>query len=142
MKSANDGLATGLAFAGALPFLALVAILVLRLDVPVPAAADLRSYTLVIAAFMAGTAWGYALPQADGRLYLLLSNVLALAAFAADRVRQPRLGLGADIVIFIALLLLDVMARRGGYIRAEYLRLRLGVTALVVAALAVAWVAV
>jgi hypothetical protein len=106
--------------------------------------ATLRIYSLTIAAFMAGTLWGFVVPTARGRFgaaLLVVSNLLALAVAGAALLPSARLTLGVDLVAFLGLLAADAWAGRLGWIAPDYLTLRLRVTALVVAALLVAEVA-
>jgi len=143
LNPAAKPLVTALTYAGGLPFLACALAVVagakpLGLD-PV---AVLRAYSLVIAGFMAGAVWGVALPHAGRGLALIaISNVLALAVFFAALAPSVRLSLGVDLAAFLALLAVDGFAQKRGWLTPDYLRLRIRITALVAASLAVAWVA-
>ncbi len=138
-------LARALTYAGALPFAA-CALAVwggVRGGGFDPVAA-LKVYSLTIAAFMAGTLWGYVVPEARGRqgaVLLVVSNLLALAVAAAALLSAPRATLGVDLAAFVLLLAADVWAGRHGWIAPDYLALRQRVTAIVAAALGVAWAA-
>ena len=143
MNPQTRPLVTALTYAGGLPFVACAAAALagarpLGLD-PIAVA---RAYSLVIAGFMAGAVWGTAIPRAGAGLALIaLSNVLALAVFFAALAPSPRVTLGFDLLAFLALLAVDAWARRLGWLSADYLRLRMRITALVAASLAVAWAA-
>jgi hypothetical protein len=138
-------LARGLTYAGGLPFVALAGLAVAgRPLFGLDPLAALRAYALAIAAFMAGTIWGYVIPNArapQGALLLVLSNALALAAFFAALAVSPRLALGVDLLAFLALFAVDRWAGRLGLLAPDYLALRAQITAAVVVALGAAWAA-
>ena len=70
------------------------------------------------------------------------TNWKSLLVAAAALLPSPRATLAVDLAAFLALLGADVWAGRLGWIAPDYLALRLRVTALVVAALVVAEVAI
>jgi hypothetical protein len=137
-------MAQTLTYAGALPFLiCALALFGGRVGAFDPVAV-LKIYSLTIAAFMAGTQWGYVVSNARARygaVVLVFSNAVALTVAGAALIPSPRLALGVDLAAFLALLGADGFAGRLGWIAPAYLALRLRVTALVVAALLVAEVA-
>ena len=135
-----------LTYAGALPFAAFALAVWggFQPDGLDPVAA-LKVYSLTIAAFMAGTLWGYVIPGARGRqgvALMVVSNLLALAVAAAALLPTPRATLGVDLAAFVLLLAADFWAARRGWIAPAYLGLRLRVTGIVAASLAVAWAAI
>jgi hypothetical protein len=144
MNAQVKPLAQGLTYAGAIPFLICAFAVFGGRRGAFDPVATLRIYSLTIAAFMAGTLWGFVVPTARGRFgaaLLVVSNLLALAVAGAALLPSARLTLGVDLVAFLGLLAADAWAGRLGWIAPDYLALRLRVTALVVAALLVAEVA-
>ena len=136
-------LARALTYAGALPFVACALAVWAGFGLfgtdPLDA---IKVYSLTIAAFMAGTIWGYVIPQPQGRggaALLLLSNGVALAVAGAALAPSPRVTLGVDLAAFLVLWAGDVWAGRRGWIAPDYLALRARVTLLVAASLGVAW---
>lgn len=139
--------ATVLGAAGLLPFLlGLLAALVpdpgalpLMADLPVALRSDalLVSWGQIILAFMAGALWGFA-ARATGRraaLGLTASVMPALWVFFATG-RGNEADLAVLALGFAALLPLDWAFRRAGLAPAWWLRLRLPLTAVVLACLA------
>lgn len=98
----------------------------------------LAAYGLAIAAFMAGTHWGCVLRAGGASLAgpLVASNVLTVAMWLAFVLATPALALITVAAGLCALLAVDRSLLRHGLIDAAYLRMRVGVTALVVAAIA------
>jgi hypothetical protein len=139
-------LARALTYAGALPFAACALALWggFRLGGLDPVAA-LKVYSLTIAAFMAGTLWGFVIPGGRGRhgaVLLVVSNVFALAVAGAALLSTPHATLGFDLAAFVLLWAADFWAGRLGWIAPDYLALRLRVTGIVAASLGVAWAAI
>ena len=132
-------LAQVLTLAGAIPFLAAAAaILTKRLLLGFDPVGFAKVYSLGIAAFMAGTIWGYVIPNPRGRggaALLVASNALALVVIFATGFNSPRNTFAVDLVVFLALLAIDVSALRLGWLARDYLRLRAAVSAVVAAAL-------
>ena len=130
-----------LAWAGALPFLVLLALSLARVDaLPAAGAVDAitASYALVIVSFMAGTHWGLAvahLRERPNRL-LLASNAITLAAWGAWLLLEPLAALAVAAGAFALLVVVDYRLRERRLIDADYLALRRNVSLLVIALLA------
>ncbi|MES0875144.1 DUF3429 domain-containing protein [Sinimarinibacterium thermocellulolyticum] len=93
----------------------------------------------MIAAFMAGTFWGFALPAAEGpagTMGLLFSMALMLAAWTAMTLARPA-ALTGLILVFLLLLLADFWRERTLGAVEGYFGLRTALT--VGACLAIAW---
>lgn len=104
-----------LGFAGLLPFLAGPAWLTWAPH-SAPALIDhvWLSYGALIASFMAGTFWGFALPAAEGdegKLGMLIASVLMLITWAATALPM-RGALYTLIAVFALLLLADIWRER------------------------------
>ncbi|NKX43005.1 DUF3429 domain-containing protein [Roseicyclus persicicus] len=98
----------------------------------------LQIYGIVILCFMAGVIWGFA-TRAEGRratLFYALSVLPAIFVFLTA-FAEPRASLVMLIAGFVSLLAIDAAAMRDGLAPAWWLRLRLLLTAVVVACLAV-----
>ncbi|MEM8697473.1 MAG: DUF3429 domain-containing protein [Pseudomonadota bacterium] len=134
-----------LAYAGTLPFIAGAALTVLGTDLsvlgpalePVPVLAS--AWALTIVSFMAGVHWGQYLVDREriGIDLFLTSNAIAIAGWLAFLLLPTSHALLAFTALFGILLLIDGRLHGGGHITAGYWRARLGVTAIVVAALLV-----
>jgi hypothetical protein len=102
----------------------------------------LQAYGIVILCFMAGVIWGFA-AKADGpraTLYYALSVIPAIFVFLTA-FAQPRPSLVMLMIGFLALLAVDASAAREGLAPVWWMRLRLMLTAVVVACLAIGvWV--
>lgn len=124
-------IAWGLALAGALPFLAGLADIMFwdgALTGPV------QIYAAVIASFICGMHWGAALlsPRAGPVPLLLGSNVAALAAWGAA-LAPVSTGFLMFAALFAALAAIDHFLHRAGTWPAWFWRLRLTISAIVVA---------
>ena len=133
-----------LASFGALPFLACTAAIVF-FDNPTigpfgTAQNLLLSYSLLIVSFMAGILWGVYLIRSNAISLnlLLISNVLAVAAWAAFILLPARLVLLCHAVLFLCLLYVDRIAVKAGVLTEAYLKVRYGVTGVVVVSLLIA----
>lgn len=123
--------AWGLASAGVLPFLAGLADMMFwdgALTGPV------QIYAAVIASFLCGMHWGVALlaPRAPPVPLLLGSNVAALAAWAAA-LAPASIGFLLFAALFAALAAIDHFLHRAGTWPVWFWRLRLTISAIVVA---------
>lgn len=130
-----------LGWAGVLPFAGLTACRVLRLGLPFDPTPALLGYAAAILSFMAGVQWGFTVRAPDGswagwRGYAV-SVLPALTAWLA-LLLPPRPGLVVLATGFAALLAYDLWTVRHGYAPDWYGRLRLRLTAAVVALLAAA----
>lgn len=134
MAAAVPPVAAALGYAGAIPFLGGAAAVSLALLPPGP----LLAYGAVILAFMGGIHWGLGMPGAlpDGRR-LGLSVVPALLGWAA-LLLGGRLGLLLLAAAFLGLLAVDLATTLSAVAPPWYPRLRLPLTALVVASLLLA----
>ena len=133
-----------LASFGALPFLACSAAIVF-LDNPTmgpfgTAQNVLSSYSLLIVSFMAGILWGVYLIRSNeiSLNLLLISNVIAVVAWAGFILLPIRLVLLCHAVLFLLLLYIDRDAVKAGVLTEAYLKIRYGVSGVVVASLLVA----
>jgi len=135
--------AHALAWAGIIPF-ALLSLAVIS-NYPLPLAGFsatglLASYSLIIAVFLCGAQWGYHIGGTRPALNLLLiSNVLTVALWFAWEALSTLGFLLLAALYFGLILLIDMVAGRGGRLPAAYLRLRAGVTGLVCLCLFTAW---
>lgn len=96
------------------------------------------SYTALIASFMAGTFWGFALPASQGpagQLGLLISVALMLLAWVATLLPFA-LSLALLAVVFLLLLVADFWRERVLDTIGGYFRLRSGLTIGVLVAIA------
>lgn len=130
-----------LAGLGALPFLVSSLLLTLGVDnLPVlgSTAEILRSYSLAIAVFMCGIHWGQYLQDTQARKFnlLMVSNVLTLICWLAFLVASFVAYFVIVIAVFLALLWVDYRLHKAGRITARYFKVRLAVTAVVCASLA------
>lgn len=130
-----------LAGLGALPFLfssLLLTLGVYNLPLLGSTAEILRSYSLAIAVFMCGIHWGQYLQDTQARNLnlLMVSNVLTLICWLAYLVASFVIYFVIVIAVFIALLWVDYRLHKAGRITARYFRMRLAVTAVVCASLA------
>ena len=130
-----------LAGLGALPFLAsslLLTLGVYNLPLLGSSAEILRSYSLAIAVFMCGIHWGQYLQDAQARNLnlLMVSNVLTVICWLAFLMASFVTYFVIVIAIFLVLLWVDYRLHKAGRITARYFRLRLAVTAVVCASLA------
>lgn len=134
-------LPTVLAGLGALPFLVSSLLLTLGVyDLPLlgSTAEILRSYSLAIAVFMCGIHWGQYLQDTEARSLNLLmtSNVLTLILWFGFLVTSFVVYFVIVIAVFLALLWVDYRLHQAGRITARYFKMRLAVTAVVCASLA------
>jgi len=129
-----------LGYSGLLPFLAVPLWLTINAEsAPVWLDRIWVSYVAMIAAFMAGTLWGIALPACEGpqgMLGLVASSVLMIAAWAALLLPMQGALLGL-IVVFLLQLLVDFWFERNLGSVEGYFRLRVVLTA--GACIAVGW---
>lgn len=130
-----------LAGLGALPFLVSSLLLTLGVyDLPLlgSTAEILRSYSLAIAVFMCGIHWGQYLQDTQARSLNLLmtSNVLTLILWFGFLVTSFAVYFVIVIAVFLALLWVDYRLHKAGRITARYFKMRLAVTAVVCASLA------
>jgi Protein of unknown function (DUF3429) len=124
--------------AGLIPFVGLSGVLAIAPALaPANALTLLAVYAAVILSFMGGVHWGLALKNAAGTSYFA-SVLPALWAWAAVAFLEPKWSLAAIAAGFAALLLYDVAVVNAGGAPAWYKRLRIGLTAVVVAASCVA----
>lgn len=129
-----------LGYAGLLPFLAVPLWLTFHAE-SAPGWLDRVwiSYVAMIAAFMAGTFWGFALPACEGPqglIGLVASSVLMIAAWAALLLPMQGALLGL-VAVFLLQLLVDLWFERTLGSVEGYFRLRAVLTA--GACIAVGW---
>lgn len=128
---------------GAVPFVALaIAAIALKDAARVQALFSLATYGAVILSFLGGIHWGLAVAgagtgtSADGlRHRLVLSVIPSLVGWGALFLSPP-LALGVMAVAFVVMLLVDIRATRRGEAPPWYPRLRLPLTVVVTASLA------
>lgn len=130
-----------LAYVGAVPFVAGAALTAAEAgpSTPYPPTAIVGLWALVITSFMAGAHWGYYLAdrgQIDINLFLT-STIVAIVGWLAFLLLSVPHALYAFAFLFAVLLLIDRRLYLGGHIDAAYWRIRLTVTMIVIAALAV-----
>jgi hypothetical protein len=125
-----------LTYAGTIPFIAAALAFLLHFGTA-HAGFAIGPYGIVILSFMAGVEWGtYMTSPLKPRLNLLLiSNVVALAAWASFLMVDGRTLFACDAVLFALLLLVDVSSKRAGLIAPWFFRLRLSATIIVEACL-------
>lgn len=128
----NARVAWGLASAGALPFLAGLADILFWNGAWT---GSIQIYAAVIASFICGVHWAAALlsPQAQPILLLLASNVAALLAWVAAMAPAP-IGFFMFAALFAALAAIDHLLHRAGTWPDWFWRLRLTISAIVMAA--------
>jgi hypothetical protein len=135
------GLTRLLALAGAIPFVACAAALLLGITtVPLLGLVTTiaASYGLLILAFMAGVHWGQQLSGLRTSLNLfLISNAIALAGWFSYLLLPQRLFFASLAALFAVLLMVDRSVARDGNLTPEYMRTRSLVSAIVVVCLAV-----
>ncbi|MBT8102305.1 MAG: DUF3429 domain-containing protein [Gammaproteobacteria bacterium] len=124
-----SSLYTGLAFAGATPFLACGLLPLIGVDAIAPLGrldTLASSYGLAIICFLAGAHWAtYLLRHADIRINLLISsNVVLLVVWFAFVAAGIAWALVAQLAAFIVLLLIDYRLLGDGVISAGYFRVR------------------
>ncbi len=100
-------------------------------------------YGLAIASFLAGTHWAFDLvrPEAYPLPMFVVSNVIVVVAWIAALVGPSSVAIAVEIVIFAALLAVDRVVYRHGGTSLDYWVLRLRITALVVLALLIGFLA-
>ncbi|MGR8920281.1 MAG: DUF3429 domain-containing protein [Gammaproteobacteria bacterium] len=138
--AATRRLAHVLGYAGLLPFLGATATLFLG-DAGESAVAlyALTIYAAVILSFMGAVHWGAAMQgAAGGPLELGLSVVPALVAWAAVTAAPPGLALAILALAFAVLLVADLLAVRASLLPRWYASLRVPLTVVVCACLALA----
>jgi len=124
--------------AGALPFIAAAAGALILDAGRGPALLALLTYGAVILSFLGGIRWGMAIARAgsDTALNLSISIVPAVVAWGA-LLLPPQAGMLTLAAAFVVMLILDILAARLGQAPSWYPRLRIPLTVVVVAALAV-----
>ncbi len=136
-----------LVYSGSLPFVFLA--LCLAFDVTIlPIVGDvsraLSGYTLIIAAFMAGSHWGQQLTMSEywSSKLQVVSNVNAVGLWFGFLFSPDSWFWLCAIASFLVSLRLDYQLRQARLITAEYWRIRSRVTMVVISALAVASVSI
>ncbi|MEM8560655.1 MAG: DUF3429 domain-containing protein [Pseudomonadota bacterium] len=132
-----------LTYSGVLPFLFGALWLLTGQPVPVlgiPTVLFLKSYTLAIASFMAGVHWGQSLNEPEmGASTRILSNVFCLIPWLLwIGQASSTLFFSASALVFAGLLYFDHRLVNAGLIVRDYWRLRLNVSAVVIAILILA----
>ena len=103
----------------------------------------LAAYGAVILAFLGGVHWGFALPEPSGRgerLRLSLGVLPSLAGWVALLLTlavNAEAGLGLLLIGFVATTLVEARGADAGLVPLGYMRLRYGLSALVVTVLTV-----
>ncbi len=94
-------------------------------------------YGVAIASFLAGTHWAFGLgePRGKGSTVLVVSNAIVLAVWIAALVATFPVALGVQFLAFVVLLFIDRSVATAGKTTAGYFRMRLRITAIVLAAL-------
>jgi Protein of unknown function (DUF3429) len=127
--------------AGLIPFVGLAALPVLDVIPAIPANYYFQLYAAVILSFLGGVHWGLAMQSGAPlrSLHLVVSVIPALIAWGAlGLALRPALSVLA--VAFAALFAFDAWSARAGWVPAWYPRLRLPLTAIVVACIALKWI--
>ncbi len=120
-----------LTFAGAAPFYIASIILLLGVS-PDWATRAFLAYGVVIASFMAGALWGMTQKDQHPSISLLvISNVVALAIWAAALLSDTTVSLSVQFAAFITLLVADTVLLRDQPDLSWYLKLRQQITLLV-----------
>lgn len=123
-----------LVYAGALPFIATAALVMLPPLLPgLDAAALFASYALVILSFLCGVHWGQGL-AAQGRVPLnlfVLSNALVVLLWLAHAFLTPTVFLALVLLELLLLLWIDRRLFTDGLIDPWYYRTRIRITLLV-----------
>ncbi|MGP1352655.1 MAG: DUF3429 domain-containing protein [Parasphingopyxis sp.] len=138
----NSRMLAALAYAGTLPFIA-GAVLAATGAAPVPGFGSgpqiATAWALTIASFMAGVHWGQYLSKGDeiGIGLPIASNGIAILGWLAFLSLQLPYALIAFAALFAILLATDRRLLKAGFIDTAYWRTRLGVSAIVIAALLV-----
>ena len=134
-----------LALAGALPFVALRAMLFVSdaSHIRVPAIAALVTYSAVILSFLGGIEWGLALREESGNdatrvAALGLSAVPSLAAWAVFWLPSPTWQVGTALALFIGVWAADQWMASRGLLPTWFIDLRSAVSVVVTLALAIA----
>jgi len=140
-RKSHASLPVALAGLGALPFLVsslLLTLGVYNLPLLGNTAEILRSYSLAIAVFMCGIHWGQYLQDSQARNLnlLMVSNALTLVCWLGFLMASFVVYFVIVIAVFVALLWVDYRLHKAGRITARYFRMRLAVTAVVCASLA------
>jgi hypothetical protein len=140
-RKSHASLPVVLAGLGALPFLVSSLLLTLGIyNLPLlgNTAEILRSYSLAIAVFMCGIHWGQYLQDTQARNLnlLMVSNGLTLACWLGFLMASFVAYFVIVIAVFLALLWVDYQLHKSGRITARYFKMRLTVTAVVCASLA------
>lgn len=137
----NISLFQGLAFAGALPFIACAVALLAGVDSlarlgPLDVLAG--SYGLAIVSFLAGTHWAFQLLRFSETPYNLFiaSNIVFLSVWFAWVLGSLSLALSAQVIAFGYLLLVDYRLSAAGITRPAYFRARSTATAAAMLSLA------
>ncbi|TPW29267.1 DUF3429 domain-containing protein [Pararhizobium mangrovi] len=128
-------LPVALAWAGALPFVATMLLILAGVNsVPLLGAPTriMALYGIVIAVFMAGTHWGHAITRREygSKALLVESNVVTVVLLAIYLI-APGYIMFALIAAFLVLLAVDGVLDRQGHLSQGYFLMRVGVTCLV-----------
>lgn len=131
---------TALALAGTLPFIACALLALVGVEsIPYLGAVHdvAASYGLAIVCFVAGTHWGlYLSGRATGTLNLfILSNVLFLVVWFAYIGASTNAAIAFQVLVFVALLVIDRRLAKDAVLSARYLRIRAIATLIAVVAL-------
>lgn len=129
---------TALGYAGLVPFAAGPAWIMLANEAPPWLDRVWLSYVILIAAFLAGTLWGYAILVAagpEGKIGVLIASALMLGTWISTWL-SFQLSLFALAVVFLLLLLADFWRRRALDDIPGYFRLRAVLTIGVLVAIA------
>jgi hypothetical protein len=129
--------------AGLLPFIGLVVLPLVGAMQAIPANYFFQLYAAVILSFMGGVHWGLAMhaPPHQATLQLTISVVPALIAWGALGT-SLRTSLTILAAAFVALFVFDQWAMRRGLAPPWYSKLRLPLTAVVVACIGLKWLTV
>lgn len=138
--SSDPRLAQALTYAGTLPLLACALAAWAPLLPGVDVATIAIAYGAVIASFIAGIHWAAALffAQRCGRLPLLASNAIALAAWVGLLLHDPVQSCLLLVLCFAALLAVDRRLHAQAVLPTWFYRLRRNATTIVIAMLLVA----
>lgn len=128
-----------LTFAGAIPFLACGVLPWFGVDTLGPLGATLNVlliYGLAILSFLCGTQWAAELarPGASGLPLFIISNLIVVVAWLAVLAVPVAIALSLQFVGFVVVLGIDGRLHVRGVISDDYWRLRIQITAIVLAA--------
>lgn len=130
-----------LTLTGGLPFMAATVMTAFGMNVLTLSGPDIAiTYGAVIGSFLCGLHWGLVLGgRAQAQWLLILSNILCLLAWGGPLLALlgwKQAALGIEIIVFLSLLAVDTQLTRRGALSAAFFRLRVVITSLVVACLA------